>query len=189
MELVVGAEDGRSSRADFTACFMAKTVHTQQGTARKRRPPGTGCLGRNQPTTQEFRAHISTTPTTIQPWPRSTSTQPRIPTPPGGTNRTSPTPTSTPAIAKHPPPKPPPSTKTRRLRRSAVSRSHSHDHWGVQRRLRHEAIEEGLLPQHQPRRHHRSSRADKVVPCATDLRRQRCRPAQCTPHRCHGHQL
>jgi hypothetical protein len=60
MELVVGAEDGRSSRADFTACFMAKTVHTQQGTAQKRRPPGTGCLGRNQLTTQELsRTHIN----------------------------------------------------------------------------------------------------------------------------------
>jgi hypothetical protein len=50
-ELVVGAEDERSSRADFTAYFTAKTARTQQGTAQKRRPPGTGCLGRNQPTT------------------------------------------------------------------------------------------------------------------------------------------
>jgi hypothetical protein len=59
-ELVVGAEDGRSSRADFTACSMAKTARTQQGTARKRRPPETGCLGRNQPTTQELsRTHIN----------------------------------------------------------------------------------------------------------------------------------
>jgi hypothetical protein len=48
---------------------------------------------------------------------------------------------------------------------------------GVQRRLRHEATEEGPLPQHQPRRRHRSSRANEVVPCAVDLRRQRCRPA------------
>jgi hypothetical protein len=71
---------------------------------------------------------------------------------------------------------PPPSTKTRRLRRSVVSRSHSHDHWGVQRRLRHEATEEGPLPQHQPHRRHWSSRADKVVPCAIDLRRLRRRP-------------
>jgi hypothetical protein len=60
MELVVGAEDGRSSRADFTVCFTAKTVRTQQGTTRKRRPRGTGCLGRNQPTTQELsRTHIN----------------------------------------------------------------------------------------------------------------------------------
>jgi hypothetical protein len=60
MELVVGAEDERNSHADFTACFPAKTVRTQQGTARKRRPPGTGCLGRNQPTTQELsRTHIN----------------------------------------------------------------------------------------------------------------------------------
>jgi hypothetical protein len=42
---------------------------------------------------------------------------------------------------------------------------------GVQRRVRLEATEEGSLPQHQPRRRHRSSHADKVVPCATDLRR------------------
>jgi hypothetical protein len=62
MALVVGAEDGRSRRADFTACFTAKIARTQRGTARKRRPPGTGCLGRNQPTTQELsRTHINTT--------------------------------------------------------------------------------------------------------------------------------
>jgi hypothetical protein len=62
MALVVGAEDGRSSRTCFTACFTTKTAHTQQWTARRRRPPGTGCLGRNQPTTQELsRTHINTT--------------------------------------------------------------------------------------------------------------------------------
>jgi hypothetical protein len=62
MALVVGAEDGRSSRVDFTACFTAKTARTQRGTARKRRPPGTGCLGHNQPTTQELsRTRINTT--------------------------------------------------------------------------------------------------------------------------------
>jgi hypothetical protein len=62
MALVVGAEDGRSSRTDFTACFTAKTARTQRGTARKRRPPGTGCLRRNQPTTQDLsRTHINTT--------------------------------------------------------------------------------------------------------------------------------
>jgi hypothetical protein len=60
MELVVAAEDGRSSRANFTACSTAKTARTQQGTAQKRRPPKTGCLGRNQPTTQELsRTHIN----------------------------------------------------------------------------------------------------------------------------------
>jgi hypothetical protein len=53
---------------------------------------------------------------------------------------------------------------------------------GVQRRLRHEAAEEGPLPKHQPRRRHRPSRANEVVPCAADLRRQGCRPAQRTPH-------
>jgi hypothetical protein len=62
MALVVEAEDGRSNRVDFTACFTVKTVCTQRGTARKRRPPGTGCLGRNQLTTQELsRTHINTT--------------------------------------------------------------------------------------------------------------------------------
>jgi hypothetical protein len=62
MELVVGAKDGRSSRADFTACFTAKIARTQRGTARRRRPLGTGCLRRNQPTTQELsRTHINTT--------------------------------------------------------------------------------------------------------------------------------
>jgi hypothetical protein len=60
MELVVGAKDERSSRADFTACFTAKTVRTQQGTAWKRRPPGIGCLRHHQPTTQELsRTHIN----------------------------------------------------------------------------------------------------------------------------------
>jgi hypothetical protein len=62
MARVVGAEDKRSSRADFTTCFTAKTARTQRGTARKRRPPGTGCLGHNPPTTQELsRTHINTT--------------------------------------------------------------------------------------------------------------------------------
>jgi hypothetical protein len=74
------------------------------------------------------RTHIPATPSAIQPRPRSAPTTPRIPTSPGGTNRTSPTPTPTPAIAKCPPPQPPSSPKARRLRRSAVSRSHSHDH-------------------------------------------------------------
>jgi hypothetical protein len=54
------AEDGRSNRADFTACSTAKTTRTQQGIARRRRPPETGCLRRNQPTTQELsRTHIN----------------------------------------------------------------------------------------------------------------------------------
>jgi hypothetical protein len=62
MTRVVGAEDGRSSCTDFTACFTVKTARTQRGTARKRRPPGTGCLGHNPPTTQELsRTHINTT--------------------------------------------------------------------------------------------------------------------------------
>jgi hypothetical protein len=73
------------------------------------------CTTCRQP--KSFRAHISTPPpTTIQPRPRPASTQPRIPTPSGGTSRTTPTPASAPASAKHPPPKSPLSTKTGRLR-------------------------------------------------------------------------
>jgi hypothetical protein len=54
---------------------------------------------------------------------------------------------------------------------------------GVQRRLRHEATEEGPLSKHQPRRRHRPSRANEVVPHAADLQRQRCGPAQrSAPH-------
>jgi hypothetical protein len=67
---------------------------------------------RRQP--KSCRPHISTPhPTTIQPRPRSASTQPRVPTPPGGTNCITSAPASAPASAKHPPPKSPPSTKAR----------------------------------------------------------------------------
>jgi hypothetical protein len=59
-ELVVGAGDVRSSRADFTACSTAKTACTLQETAQRRRPPETGWHGRNQPTTLELsRTHIN----------------------------------------------------------------------------------------------------------------------------------
>jgi hypothetical protein len=110
-ELVVGAGDVRSSRTDFTACSTAKTARILQETAQRRRPPETGWHGRNQPTTLELsRTHISN-PSAIRPRPRSASTAPRIPTPPGGTNHTSPTPTSTPSTAKHPPPQPPQAPK------------------------------------------------------------------------------
>jgi hypothetical protein len=62
MARMVGAEDGHSSRVDFTAYFMVKTACTQRGIARKQRPPGTGCLEHNPPTTQELsRTHINTT--------------------------------------------------------------------------------------------------------------------------------
>jgi hypothetical protein len=41
---------------------MVKTARIQQGIARKQRPPGTECLGHNQPTTRELsRTHINTT--------------------------------------------------------------------------------------------------------------------------------
>jgi hypothetical protein len=59
-ELVVGAGDVRSSRADFTACSTAKTACTLQETAQRRRPPETGWRGRNQPTTLELsHTHIN----------------------------------------------------------------------------------------------------------------------------------
>jgi hypothetical protein len=62
MARVAGAGDGRSNRVGITACFTAKTARTQRGIARKRRPPGTGCLGHNPPTTKELsRTHINTT--------------------------------------------------------------------------------------------------------------------------------
>jgi hypothetical protein len=59
---MVGAGDGRNSHVDITACFTAKTARTQPRIARKRRPPGTGCLGHNPLITQELsRTHINTT--------------------------------------------------------------------------------------------------------------------------------
>jgi hypothetical protein len=59
-ELVVGAGEARSSRADFTACSTAKTASTLQETAQKRRPPETGWHECNQPTTLELpRRHTS----------------------------------------------------------------------------------------------------------------------------------
>jgi hypothetical protein len=72
-ELVVGAGDVRSSRADFTAWSMVKTAPTLQETAQKRRPPKTGWHGRNQPTTLELsRTHIS------NPFSHTTTTPLRI---------------------------------------------------------------------------------------------------------------
>jgi hypothetical protein len=57
-----GVGDGRSNHADFTAYFMARIARTQQETAWKRRPPGTGCLEHSQPTTRESsRTHTTTT--------------------------------------------------------------------------------------------------------------------------------
>jgi hypothetical protein len=62
MARVAEARDERSNRADITACFTAKTARTQQGIAPKRRPPGTGYLEHNLPTTKELsRTHINTT--------------------------------------------------------------------------------------------------------------------------------
>jgi hypothetical protein len=59
-ELMVGAGDVRSSRADFTAYSTAKTAPTLPEIAQRRRPPETGWHGPNQPTTLELsRTHIS----------------------------------------------------------------------------------------------------------------------------------
>lgn len=170
MARVVGAGDGRSNRADITACFMAKTARTQRGIARKRRPPGTGCLGHNPPTTKELsRTHINTTTHN-----HTTTATPSIyPTTQICTTMRykSYHPHSRLRINQSYNTKITPSTKTRRLHRAAVSRSHSHDHRRVQRRLRLEAAKEGSLPKRQPRRHHRPSRTNEVVTCATNLRR------------------
>jgi hypothetical protein len=129
MARVVGVEDGHSSCAGFTAYFTVKTARTRRGTARKRRPPGTGCPGCNPPTTQELSpTHINTTS------PNHTTTAPlstHLTTHTNTTRRyksyllrsnlhTRISQTSTTQIT--------PSTKARRLRRSAISRSHSHDH-------------------------------------------------------------
>jgi hypothetical protein len=189
MARVAGAWDGRSNHADFTVCFMAKTAHIQQGIVRKQRPPVTGCLGHNQPTTKELsHTHINTTTTHSH----TTKTTPSIhPITHISTTRRyksyhpAPAPTST----NPTPPKSPTSAEARRLHRSAVSRSHPHDHRRVQHRLRVEAAEEGSLPKRQPHRPHRPSHADKLVTCATNLQRQRCRSAQRTPCRRHGNQL
>jgi hypothetical protein len=56
-----GAGGECNNRADFTAYFTARIAHTQQEIARKQRPPGTGCLEHNQPTTRELsRTHTTT---------------------------------------------------------------------------------------------------------------------------------
>jgi hypothetical protein len=170
-----GARDGRSNRADFTACFTTRIAHIQQGIARKQWPPGTGCLEHNQPTTRELsRTHTTTTnnnhtttatssihPTTyINTIRKYKLFHPRL------CLRLCITRTHTTKIT--------PSTKAGRLLRSAISRSHPHDHRRVQRRLRDEAAEEGSLPECQPCRPHRPSGTNEVVTCATNLRRQRC---------------
>jgi hypothetical protein len=62
MAHMAGAGDRHNNHADTTACFMAKTARTQRGIAQKQRPPGTECLGYNQPTTKELsHTHINTT--------------------------------------------------------------------------------------------------------------------------------
>jgi hypothetical protein len=62
MARLVGIKDGHNNRAGFTAYFTVKTARTRRGTARKRRPLGTECPGRNPPTTQELSpTHINTT--------------------------------------------------------------------------------------------------------------------------------
>ena len=73
MELVAGAEGGRSRRAGSTAFSTAKTAPTKPKTAPKRRPPETEWRGRSQPTIPELSRiitshplhHISTLPLRI----------------------------------------------------------------------------------------------------------------------------
>jgi hypothetical protein len=183
-----GAGDRRSNHANITACFMSKTARIQQGIAQKQRPPGTECLGHNQPTTRELsRTHITTTTHN-----HTTTTTPSIhPTTHISTTRRYKLyhPCSHLRINRTHTTKITPSTKTRRLRRSAISQSHPHYHRRVQRRLRDEAAKEGSLPKCQPRRPHQPSRANEVVTCATNLRRQRCRSTQRTPRRRYDDQL
>jgi hypothetical protein len=63
------AKDGRSSHADSTVCFMARTTRTQQGIVQKQRPPGIECPEHSQPTTRgSSRTHTTTNnnnPTTM----------------------------------------------------------------------------------------------------------------------------
>jgi hypothetical protein len=61
------AEDGHSSHADSTVCFMAWTTRTQQGIVQKQRPPGTECLEHSQPTTRGSSCTHTTT-TNKQPY-------------------------------------------------------------------------------------------------------------------------
>jgi hypothetical protein len=128
------AGDGRNNRADITAYSMARIVHTQQGIARKQRPPGTGCLERNQPTTKGLsRTHITNTTHN-----HTTAVMPNIhPTTHISTIRRYKLyhPRSRLRINQIHTTKITPSTKTRRLHRSAISRSHPHDHRRVQRPL------------------------------------------------------
>jgi hypothetical protein len=125
------AGDGRSNHADITTCFMAKTARTQRGIARKRKPPGTGCLGHNPSTTKELsRTHINTTTHN-----HTTTTTPSIyPTTHISTTMRykSYHPHSRLRINQTHTTKITPSTKTRRFFRSVVSQSHSHDHRRVQ---------------------------------------------------------
>jgi hypothetical protein len=168
-----GTGDGRSNRADITSCSMARIAHTQQGIAWKQRPPGTGCLERNQPTTREL-SHTHITTTTHN---HTTAATPNIhPTTHISTIRRYKLyhPRSRLRINRIHTTKITPSTKTRRLRRSAVSRRHPHDHQRFQRRLRDETAKEGSLPKCQPRCPDRPSHTNEVVTCATNLRRQRC---------------
>jgi hypothetical protein len=168
-----GAEDGRSNRADFTACLQRGLRTPNKGLTGNKGHQGQDVSSTTNRQPESCRAHISPPPpTTIQQQPRPAPTQPRISAPSGSTS------CSTPAFAsaspEPTPPKSPPSIKAGRLRQSAVSRSHLHDHWRVQRRLQDEAAKEGSLPLCQPCRPHQSSGTNEVVTCATNLRHQRC---------------
>jgi hypothetical protein len=86
MARVAGAGDGRSNHADITAYFTVKTACTQRRIARKRRPPGIGCLEHNPPTTKELSCtHINTTTHNHTTMATPSIYQPRISAPPRGT--------------------------------------------------------------------------------------------------------
>jgi hypothetical protein len=160
------AADGHNSCADSTACFTAKTAHTQQGIVRKPRPPGIECPEHNQPTTRGSSCtHIinSNPTTTSNPSIHPTS----LPAPSRHAGLT----TTASASPKSTTPHPPPSTQTGRLHQTTISRSHPHDHWGIKRGLRHKTAEKGPLPKCEPRRSHWTSSANKVVPRTANLRR------------------
>jgi hypothetical protein len=56
------AEDGRSSRVDYTVCFMARTARTQQGTVQKQRPLGQNVQSAASQQPEGRRPHISPPP-------------------------------------------------------------------------------------------------------------------------------
>jgi hypothetical protein len=128
------AGDRRSSCADSTACFMARTARTQQEIVQKRRPPVTGCPEHSRPTTRDSSHTHTTTNNNLT----TTSTSSIHPTTRTSTVRKCKffhlrlriTQIHTTIIT--------PSTKAGSLCRTTISWSHTHDHRRVQRGLQNE---------------------------------------------------